>query len=178
MEKIILAAVSENNVIGFNGKMPWHIPKDMERFKALTIRHPVIMGRKIYESLGKPLDQRMNIILTRTGAFNGERITLCSSLGNAFDIAKVYNEIVQDFHQFSEEEDKHESKVYIIGGAEIYRQTLGLVDRLDLTRVHQNFRGDTYFPKVNWNVWRQISKEDFPASDGIPSFSFESYVRI
>jgi len=178
MERIILAAVSDNNVIGLEGKMPWHIPADMEHFKDLTTGHPVIMGRKTYESIGKPLDKRVNLILTRTGKSDEKGIKFCYSLGAAFDEASTCNELMQDFHQFSAYPGEYQNKVYIIGGAEIYGQTIGSVDRLELTRVHQNARGDAFFPKINWNEWEPVSKKDFPASNGIPSFSFESYRRI
>jgi dihydrofolate reductase len=161
MEKRIIAAVSDNNVIGLKGKMPWpHIPVDMNHFKRLTLGNYVAMGRRTYYSIGKPLKGRTNIVFTKDGEIMDDGIITCHSIEKALEKADS-------------------GIIYFIGGGEIYEQTLNLVDRLDFTRVHQNVRGDTYFPKINWNEWEPISKQDFPSQDDeTPSFSFESYVRI
>lgn len=177
MEKIILAAVSENNVIGMDGKMPWHIPEDMKHFRKLTIGYPVIMGRKTYESIGKPLDKRINLVLTKKGKFEENGIKICYSIGDAFEEARMYNGLLQDFNQLSKYPHECKNQVYIIGGEQVFRQTIGSADRLELTRIHQNVRGNSFFPEIN-NGWEEISRQDFPGQNSVPPYSFVSYKRI
>ncbi len=186
MEKIILVALSDNNVIGNNGRMPWQrIPADMNRFRKLTWGHPAVMGRKTYEALiamnGKPLEGRLNIVATRGGKTPGfyvmDGVKVCYSIGAAFEEAGICNEIMQDFHQFSKHPGEYENKVYIIGGEQIYRQTMNLADKLKATRVHINAEGDAHFPEINPDIWKIENQEDFPSQDGVPSYSFMDYVR-
>lgn len=178
MEKIILAAVSENMVIGLDGKLPWpRIPEDMRHFRELTLGHPIMMGRVTAESIGY-LEKRINLVVTRDRKFKGDkRLQVCYSIEEAFEGAKLCNDFVEAFRPLAKNPE-YNSKVYIIGGEQIYRQTIGLVDRLELTRVFQILKGDAYFPDINRNEWEETNREDFPAEDGIPAYSFESYKRI
>ncbi|GIW62908.1 MAG: dihydrofolate reductase [Patescibacteria group bacterium] len=142
----IIAAVAEKNyVIGANNKLIWHIPADLKRFKSLTYGHHIIMGRKTYESLGKPLPGRTNIVLTRDKHYSVEGGLVFNSLESALDYCR----------------DENESEVFIIGGAEIYKQSLNLADRLYITWVKGDYKGDSYFPNFDLNNWSLVSNEDF-----------------
>lgn len=128
----IITAISQNYVIGKDNKLPWNIPQDLRRFRDLTKFHPVIMGRKTYESIGKPLPNRKNIVVTRdVNSFQIEKdVILLDNLTNSIEVAK---EIDTD-------------EIFIIGGSSIYKQSLGLVDRIYLTLIHKIYEGDSYFP--------------------------------
>lgn len=142
----IIAALSDNNVIGNNNKLPWHIPEDLQFFKNVTEGQVVIMGRKTLESIGKPLPNRANIVLTRKGVLHGMSFCgtdRCVTLGDALKHAKEHYKGKQ---------------IFIIGGGEIYRQALPLADRLILTRVPGEYEGDAYFPTFNTRNWRVESK--------------------
>ena len=147
MKLILIAAISDNGIIGADGKIPWHISDDLKRFKRLTTGHPVIMGRKTYESLGKPLPNRRNIILTRQPGPD-HFASLDAALKSCAD-----------------------QTIFIIGGAEVYRQALPIADVLHLTHVHQSPAGDTYFPDYDRTAWREVHREDH---DG---YSFVEYHR-
>jgi dihydrofolate reductase len=127
----MIAAMSQNYVIGKNNKLPWHIPEDMKHFRDITRGHAVIMGRKTYESMGKPLPNRINIVISRNTNYSTEGCVVVQSLEKAIEEAKR-----------SEAEE-----IFIIGGAEIYQLGLEIADRIYLTIIHQNFDGDTFFPK-------------------------------
>ena len=129
-ELTIIAAASANNVIGFDNKLIWNIPKDLKRFKELTQGHSVIMGRKTFESLPSPLPNRRNIVVTRNKEYSPEGIEVFSSVEDAIDVCK------DDLQPF------------IIGGGEIYSQTINLVDKIELTRVYKDYQGDTFFPDI------------------------------
>ena len=159
MELAIIAAVSDNNVIGIRNRIPWNIKEDIERFKRLTLDHPVIMGRRTYESIPerfRPLPQRKNIILSRN-LEQKEGIFVAGSIKEALE--------------FTENQDS-----YVIGGAEIYKLFLPVVNRIEFTRVHKQFPGDSFFPEINLGGWDLINKEDGLSKDGIP-YSFLTYVR-
>ena len=145
MNIAIIAAMSTDGTIGDRGKIPWHISEDLKRFKRLTMGHPVIMGRKTYESIGKPLPGRTNIVLSRTG----------TSLASALEQCRQRNE----------------DMVFIIGGAEVYRQALPMADTLLITEVHRQVAGDTKFPDYDRNEWAEAAREDGP------EYSFVEYVR-
>ena len=153
MKVVIIAALAENGVIGAAGKIPWHISDDLKRFKRLTIGHPVIMGRKTYASLGKPLPGRRNLVLTRGPAIPG--VECFPSLDAALRHLGTLNL----------------TTAYIIGGAELYRQALPLADTLLLTHIHRQVAGDTYFPDFDHNQWREVVREDHP------DYSFVEYRR-
>ncbi|MCF8412535.1 MAG: dihydrofolate reductase [Melioribacteraceae bacterium] len=149
MEKIIISAVSQNNVIGRNGKLPWHIPEELQFFKKTTLKHAVLMGRKTYDSIGQPLPQRLNIILTQSSAHSDfESLIFTNSIQDAFDISL----------------SKKHKKCFIIGGESIFNQTLELCDRIIISRIPDKFEGDTYFPKIEtelWNLTEMINYEKF-----------------
>lgn len=143
MIKNIIVAMANNNVIGLNNKMPWHIPEDLKYFKDLTMGFPVIMGRKTYESIGSPLKGRKNIIIT-SKKINGN-VEVVNSIEDALEIA----------------EKTGKEKCFIIGGASIYKQTIDLADNLYVTEILKDFSGDTFFPAINKKIWKKsISSEE------------------
>ena len=153
-EIIIIVAASENNVIGKEEKIPWHLKEDLQRFKRLTLNHPVIMGRKTYESLPtKPLKDRVNIVLTRDKNFRPPNAVVKHSLQDAIEYCKSY------------------SKIFIIGGQSVFEESLKIADTLELTRVHGNYEGDAFLPEINFGEWVLKNKE---AGNG---YSFITYVR-
>lgn len=138
----IVAAVAKNRVIGASNKLPWYIPEELKRFKALTMGHPIIMGRKTYQSIGKSLPGRLNIVITRDPKFKAEGCLIVNSLKEAVNQAK----------------EKENQEVFIIGGGQIYKQALPLVDRLYLTIVEGNFSGDIFFPDYS-DFKKKVSEE-------------------
>jgi dihydrofolate reductase len=145
MNLTIIAAYSENRVIGYKNDLPWKIPEDLQRFKQRTIDHTVIMGRKTYESilsrLGKPLPKRRNIVMTHNREFHDDRVVYATSLEQAFALCDI------------------EKENFVIGGEKIFELFLPYADALDITRVHGTYKGDAYFPDVNWEDWRQTHIE-------------------
>jgi dihydrofolate reductase len=137
----IVVAIAANNAIGKNNKLLWHLPKDLKHFKELTTGHTVIMGRKTYDSVGKPLPNRRNIVVTRQN-IDIPGCEVVNSLEAALQLGA------------------QEKQLDIIGGAEIYRQAMSLTNYIYLTIVHQHFDGDTYFPEINYDEWLEISRED------------------
>jgi len=159
----IIAAASENNVIGKENKIPWRLPADMRYFKSMTKGQVVVMGRKTYESLGKALAERVNIVITRDKNFHPKDAVAVSTVCEAFQAASRFPE----------------KEIFIIGGGEIYRQTIDLADRVYLTRIHRHFDGDTYFPELSEDRWKMISKEDHQPDEKNPHpYSFITYERI
>lgn len=154
----IIAAVAKNNVIGKNNTLPWYIPEDLKRFKKLTTNKVVLMGRKTFESviakLGVPLPNRKNVVITTNLNYA------------APDGVLVFNDIKKALEKFNNED------VFIIGGGEIYRQTIHLADTLYITHIDKKIDGDVFFPKINHNVWRKISDEKHRG------FSFAIYKKI
>lgn len=142
----LIAAISENGVIGDSGAMPWHIPADLKHFREITWGKPIIMGSRTFESIGKPLPGRTNIILTR------QRLSIPN---------------VQVVHSFREALvlASDSSEMIVIGGATVYEQALPIADRLYITRIHATFEGDRYFPKIDWNRWREVEHRDYPADE-------------
>lgn len=158
MSKItLIAAVSENNVIGNKQTIPWHIPEDLQRFKDLTSGHPVIQGRKTYESivkkLGKPLPDRTNIVLSKNLS-SREGILVARTVEEALRFA-----------------DAEKGDSYVIGGSEVYKMFLPLADRMELTRVHKRVEGDSFFPEIDFNSWEKINEVKRR------SYSFLTYER-
>ncbi len=153
MKIAMIAAVAENNAIGINNKMPWYLPGDLRYFKAMTIGKPVVMGRKTFQSLGKPLPGRTNIVITRDKHFTHDGIKVVHSLPDALSLAKDIAMI----------DDANE--VMLIGGAEIYKQAMPQAERLYLTRVYQRFEGDAFFPTLDNNAWQEIAREDHRTED-------------
>jgi dihydrofolate reductase len=145
MQISIIAALADDYLIGSNNKLPWQMPADLQHFKELTYGKPVIMGRKTYASIGKPLPGRRNIVISRNEALQCPGCEVYDSLAKALAA-------VQD-----------SPEVMIIGGAEIYKQALPLADKMYLTFVHGTFIGDAYFPKWNPANWQEIERKDFAA---------------
>lgn len=155
----IIVAVADNGVIGGNNTLLWHISEDLRRFKALTTGHPVIMGRRTWDSLGRPLPNRTNVVITR------QPLALAGAV--------VTHSLTEAVAAFPAEEE-----VFVIGGAQIYAQALPLADRLYLTRVFHPYQGDTRFPAWDETAWRVIASEAFPCGRDYPHpFSFETYER-
>lgn len=155
----IIVAVAENGVIGDGNTLLWHLSEDLRRFKALTSGHPVIMGRKTYESLGRPLPNRTNVVLTRQ-QIELPGCTVVHSLAEAFD-------------RFPDDEE-----VFVIGGAQVYAEALPLVDRFYLTRIAHAYEGETRFPAWDPSEWRLTASESYPCGADFPyPFVFETYER-
>lgn len=146
----LIAAVSENGVIGRDGGIPWHLPADLQLFKRLTMGHHLIVGRKTFESIGKPLPGRKMIVLSRQPGYSVEGCLTATSLQNALEIARKAGE----------------DEVFIAGGAAVYTQALPLADRFYLSRVHANVKGDTTFPEFNLENWAVTVKTEYPAGKG------------
>ena len=142
-ELTIIAAVSINNVIGNNNKLIWKLSNDLKRFKNLTTNHSVIMGRKTFESLPNPLPNRDNIVITRDTNYSKPNIQVCSSIEDAINLTKT------------------DTQPFIIGGGEIYSQTINIADKIELTRVHEEFDGDAYFPEIPLDIFELINEENY-----------------
>ncbi len=156
----IIAALAQNQTIGINNRLPWHLPADLQHFKKLTLGKPIIMGRKTYESIGKPLPGRRNIVISRNPQFTAPGCEVVPSLEAALTLTDSVEEVM------------------IIGGAQLIAETLPLADRLYLTLIHQDFEGDCFFPDWNPQQWQQINREDHPADAANPyAYSFITFVR-
>ena len=139
----IIVAVAEGGVIGGGGDLLWHISEDLRRFKQITSGHTVIMGRKTYDSIGRPLPKRRNIVITRNGEWSAEGCERAESLEQAVAMCAG------------------EEEVFIIGGGEIYRQSMSLADKLYLTQVNKPYEGDTYFPEIRPEEWQEVARESY-----------------
>lgn len=144
----LIVAISVNNVMGSNNKLPWHLPADLKYFKNLTWGLPVIMGRKTFESMGKPLPGRTNIVITRTAGLEYEGAIVTNSLQEALD----------------EAEKKQVREAFIIGGAEIFLQSLPYAQKLYLTKIHHEFEGDVFFPEPD-EQWQLVKNRDCEADE-------------
>ena len=152
---MIVAAVARNGVIGIDGRLPWRIPEDMAHFRRLTMGHALVMGRQTYDSIGRPLPGRLNIVLTRRANWVAAGVSVARSLEEALELAAA-----------------HRADTIIMGGAEVYRAALNLADRMELTEVDAEPDGDTFFPDVDWSEWTERTRV---AHDG---FSFVTYERV
>ena len=164
----IIVALADNQVIGVNNTLPWHLPADLKYFKALTTGKPIIMGRKTWESLRRrPLPNRLNIVVTRQADFKAEGAEVFSSLDEAIKRA--------DQWAVSQAVDE----IMLIGGAQLYTLALevGCVDKLYLTRVHLSPEGDAFFPKVDLAKWDKVGSDNFAAEEDKPSYSTETWHR-
>jgi len=149
----IIAAVARNGVIGHRNRMPWHLPEDLKRFRRLTLGHAVIMGRRTFESIGKPLAGRSNIVVTRSPDWTRPGCHAAHSLDAA--LAAVHER----------------ADAFVIGGAEIYALALALARRLHMTEIERDFEGDAFFPEFDRSNWREISRES-RVLDGAGGFSY------
>lgn len=158
----IVVAKASNNVIGAKNDLIWHLPNDLKHFKNLTSGHPIIMGRKTYESLGRPLPNRTNIVVTRDSNWTADGIVKVNSLEKAIDSALKIDE-----------------DIYIIGGGNIYKQAMEFTDILYITEVHHEFDGDTYFPEIDTDDWEEIERENFKKDEKHPfAYSFVTYKKV
>jgi dihydrofolate reductase len=150
----LIVAVAENGVIGRENGLAWHVKSDLAQFRALTLGCPIIMGRKTFQSLSKPLPQRENIVLTRNSAFQPDGAVCFFTLEACFAHAQDWAE-------------KHTSpRIAVIGGAELYQLALPFCDEWYLTRIHAQVEGDTFLPELPWQDYEEISREEHKASDG------------
>ena len=138
----IIAAMGRNRAIGYQNTLPWRLPADLQRFKQLTLGHHILMGRKTFESIGRPLPGRTSIIITRQKDFQAEGCLIAHSLGEAIDLAKSHGE----------------QEAFIIGGAEIYAQALSIIDRMYLTLVEAEPEADAFFPEFAQSLWEKIEE--------------------
>ena len=157
----IIAAAASNHALGKDKKLIWHLSKDLRHFKTLTNGHAVIMGRKTFESMPRALPNRTNIVITRQSDYQAENITVTSSLSEALTIAK------------------DDPRPFIIGGGEIYKQSMSIADEIELTRVHADFDADTFFPEINSHQWKEVWREEHAADEKHAyAFTFLRYQRI
>lgn len=154
MHVAIYVAVAENGVIGRDNGLPWRLSSDLKRFKAGTMGKPIIMGRKTFESIGKALPGRLNIVVTRDPAYRAEGAEVAASLDDALALARVRGRCMAGADE-----------ICVVGGGEIYRQALPIADRLHVTHVLGDVEGDARFPPIDPATWRQVGSEDVPAGE-------------
>jgi dihydrofolate reductase len=156
----LLVAVASNGIIGANGQLPWHLPEDLQHFKRLTMGHPVIMGRRTWQSLkARPLPGRENIVVTRTPGYDAPGAAVASSLESALALCAG------------------ESVAFVIGGSRLFEESLPIADGLVVTEIHRDFAGDTWFPPYDRSRWRESQREAHTASDGM-RFDFVLYEKV
>jgi dihydrofolate reductase len=159
----LIAAVANNRIIGNQNKLPWHLPADLKYFKSVTMGHHIIMGRKTFESIGggRPLPGRTSIIITKQSGYKAEGCIVVHSLEEALNAAK------------------HDNEPFVIGGADIFKQSLEIADKIYLTKIHHDFEGDIFFPKMEFNKWNLIVCEEHDADEKNKyPYTFLTYVRI
>ena len=156
----IITAMDENRLIGSNNSLPWHLPADFAYFKRVTMDKPIIMGRKTYESIGRPLPGRRNIIISRDPDYHAEGCETANSLQAALELVADQDEAM------------------LIGGANLYAQTLELADTLYITEIHATFKGDAWFPVIDPEIWSETTREDHAADEkNAYAYSFVTYTR-
>lgn len=158
--KILIAAAAENNALGKDNDLLWHLPDDFKRFKALTSNHYIIMGRKTFESFPKPLPNRTHIVITRQKNYNPEGCIVVNTIEKAIEITP-----------------KNED-VFIIGGGEIYKQSIDFADKIELTLVHHTLDADTFFPEIDLKKW-ELVKEEFHSKDDkhLYDFTYQTFIK-
>jgi len=154
----IIVATDSSNGIGINNTLPWHLPEDLAHFKRLTSGHPIIMGRKTFDSIGRPLPNRRNIVISRNADWRHEGVERVGSLQEALALVAG------------------DGDAFVIGGGQIFEQALPLVDRLVITRIDRTYECDAFFPVLAEGAWREASREDHVSAAGLP-YSFISYTR-
>lgn len=155
----IIVATSRNRVIGKDNALPWHLPADLKYFKAITMGKPIVMGRKTFESIGRPLPGRQNIVLTRDPEWSAEGVTVVNDVDDMARSVAVADEVM------------------IIGGAQVYDLTMNYVDRLYVTEVECNVDGDAYFPAIDSTIWQEVSRDRHALDGENPAYSFVVYKR-
>ena len=167
MKLSLIVAVSENNVIGCDGDLPWHLSADLQRFKRVTIGHVMLMGRKTWESIGRPLPGRTSIVISRQADYETgfDEVSVAENLDAALATARA---VAGDA-----------AEVFVIGGARIYALTFPHAERLLLTRVHADVAGDVYFPSVQWNQWKRV-EEEYATADERNDYAhtYQVYKRV
>jgi dihydrofolate reductase len=166
MQIVLVAAIGENNVIGVDGMLPWRISSDLKHFRALTLNRPIIMGRKTFESIGRPLDQRTNIVVSRSLAWIGAGVVLAMSIDAAMAYAR------------SDAEKRGVDEIMAIGGGDVFAALMPRADRLEITHVHASPEGDSFFPAIDPDVWEQRSRREVPPGlKDSAAFALATYVR-
>lgn len=163
----LIAAVGDNNVIGVRNQLPWHLPADLKYFKLMTMGKPIIMGRNTWESIGRPLPNRLNIVVSRLDHYQAEGAYVCDSFGEAMDYGTQWAK------------EQRVGELMLIGGAKLYALALeaNLVSKMYLTRVHLSPEGDAYFPSFDQNAWQKIEESSYSAVDDQPAYTFETWAR-
>ena len=151
----LVAAVATNGVIGRGGGLPWRLPEDMRHFKTLTVGHVLVMGRRTYDSIGRPLPGRTTIVVTRDPAWESEGVRTAPTVERALSEARSLND-----------------EVFVVGGAEVYQAALPYADRMVITHIDAEPEGDTWFPAVDWSQWRETARELYAG------FAVATYERI
>ena len=166
LEIVFIVAVAENGVIGFQGALPWRLRSDLKRLKAMTIGKPVVMGRKTFASIGRPLPGRTNIVVTRDPSFRARGVVVTTSLAEAQAIAR------------GDALRRSATDIAVIGGAEIYSKWMDIADRLEITEVHARPQGDTWFNDIDAAVWKEVARVRHPAAgDNSADYSYVTYRR-
>jgi dihydrofolate reductase len=166
MEIVLIAAVADNGVIGAGGDIPWRLKTDQQRLKAMTLARPIVMGRKTFVSLRRPLPGRTNIVTTRDGSFRAAGAVVTTSFADARAVAT------------GDALRRLATEIAVIGGAEIYAQWIDIADRLEITEVHARPQGDTYFAPIDAAAWEEVARLRNPAgSDDSADFSYVTYRR-
>jgi len=155
----LIAAMDQKRLIGADNDMPWRLPADLAYFKKVTMGHPVVMGRKTFESIGRPLPGRENIVITRNADLHLDGVTIVTSLDELQNASAS-------------------KEVFVIGGGEVYKQTMAVADRLYITHIEETFEGDTHFPEIDVSVWKEVSRTPGIRDEKNPySYSFVVYER-
>ncbi len=165
LRRCLVVAMASNRVIGRDGGMPWHIPADLRHFKSVTMGKPLVMGRKTFQSIGRPLPGRANIVITRDREFSVPGVTVVSNVDDALQEAE------------STARRDGVGEIMVIGGGEIYARLLPVADRLYLTEIHQDSEGDVLFPEIDPAMWREIAREDIAADGETPAYAFVTLDR-
>ena len=163
-EIVLVVAAAENGVIGRDNGLPWHIPGDLKRFKRMTVGKPVLMGRKTFVSIGKPLPGRHNIVLTRDRCWSADGVTVAANLAEAIAAAGLNPQARAE-------------QIMVIGGAEIYALAMPIATRIELTHVHLSPEGDAFFPLPDPGVWQETAREEIAAEDTTPAHDFLTFKR-
>jgi len=155
----LIAAIAKNNVIGANNALPWHLPEDLKRFRALTTGHHIIMGRKTYESINRLLPGRTTVIVTRDVNYKVPGALIANSLEQAIGLCG------------------QDDEVFLIGGAELYRVGLAVAEKLYITEIEAEYKGDVFFPELDKSQWHETSRDSHVSEQGLP-FSYVTYIRL
>jgi dihydrofolate reductase len=160
-EIVLIYARAADGTIGKDGTMPWHLPADLKHFKRLTMGHPMIMGRRTYDSFGGPLPGRRHIVFSRDPEWSGPQAEIVRSVGEALELAMEGND---------------SGIIAVVGGAQIYGLFLPLAHRVEVTEIHEHYHGDTHMPHLG-DEWVEVARESHPAEEGRPAHDFVTYIR-